>query len=181
MYRTEVKTATLPVEVFLRDYCDRERFLPCCEVCPEYHSNWACPPGVPAAEDLLRGLSAVTLVGVQVVYDNELRERAADGDSARKAREETYDVAKRQLNATMLALESVCPNGVVIAAGSCKWCDRCARLDGQPCRDPARCRYSFSALGFDLGKLAKECLKVELLWDKGLPEYDVLMAALVQP
>lgn len=179
LYQTQVQTASLSVERFIRDYCAPERFLPCCAACPEYGSNWACPPDVPTAEQLLAARRTVCLVGVQVRYDPALRARATDGDRARRVREETYEPVKRLLNETLLCLERQCPGAVAIAAGSCQWCDRCARLEGKPCRQPERRRYSFSALGFDLGRLSRECLGWELLWGQGLPEYDVLLAALV--
>lgn len=39
-------------------------------------------------------------------------------------------------------------------------------------------RFSFSGLGFDLGKISSELLKMPLLWkSEGLPEYNVAIAA----
>ncbi|MFR3322843.1 MAG: hypothetical protein ACLTSZ_19260 [Lachnospiraceae bacterium] len=39
-------------------------------------------------------------------------------------------------------------------------------------------RFSYSGLGFDLGRIAEEVLGIPLLWQKqGLPEYNVAIAS----
>ena len=181
MYTTEVRVKALPVKEWLSRYCFPDRFRDACRACPDYGRNWSCPPGVPPAEELLRGCRTVCLIGVKVVYDQAQRDRAlASPEAADQVREASYGVVKKALLEALLQLEQAVPGACTVAAGRCEQCEKCSRIDGQPCRRLERLRYSFSAFGFDLTAIARDQLGLELLWTKeGLPEYNVAVAAFV--
>ena len=182
MYTTQVETATLPVSRWLSEYRFPARFRDACKACPDYGRVWSCPPGVPEAEAFFSPFSDVTLIAVRVIYSEETRRAAASPEETEQLRKRCYGTVKKQLLATQLALEKQFPGTLSIAAGRCEQCERCTRPEGAPCRMPDRLRYSFSAFGFDLGKLALEQLSIRLLWSmEGLPEYDTAMAAFFAP
>ena len=181
VYQTRVTAAVLPVERLLAEYCVPERFRDACRGCPDYGKDWSCPPGVPAAEEALRPFRRAHVLGLQVFYDEQTRLEADTAERAEAVRRKSYGPAKRVLLETLLELERLRGGAWTIAAGRCELCPRCARRDGQPCRQPGRMRYSFSAFGFDLGALARKELGVELLWAaNGLPAYDVALAAFLE-
>lgn len=182
MYTTQVKTATLPVSRWLAEYCAPERFKGACAACPDYGNVWSCPPGVPEAKTAFAPFRTVHIIGVRVDYAPETRAAASTPERTERLREASYGAVKKLLLSTMLELERAVPGSWTVAAGRCEQCERCTRRDGLPCRRPERMRYSFSAFGFDLGKIAEDLLDLKLLWaDHGLPEYNVAIAAFLVP
>lgn len=178
MFRTEVKTCSLPVEQWLTDYCRPEQFCPLCRDCPDYGRVWSCPPRIPSAQELLSPYQTAHLIGVKLIYPPELRARADTPERTELLRQATYGKLKRRVLDALLCLERQCPGSYTVAAGRCEWCDRCAREEGRPCIHPDRMRYSFSAFGFDLGRISAELLGVPLVWaSEGLPEYNMAIYA----
>lgn len=181
MYHTEVKVVTLPVHRWLEQYCRPEIFSESCRACPNYGRVWSCPPLPQSAAELIKPFSCVHIIGVKVIYDRQLRQQAIGSGCADEIRAQTYGKVKRALLESLLALETVIPGSWSIAAGECEQCKTCCRSRGVPCCKPERMRYSFSGLGFDLTRIARELLEMELLWQKdGLPEYHVAIAALLE-
>ena len=182
LYTTEVKTAVLPVKRWLEDYCFPQRFQEACRACPDYGRLWSCPPDVPAAKDAFAPYKDVHIIGLLVHYDQETIAAAVTPEETERLRQESYGVVKKSLLSTLLELETLCPGSWTVAAGRCEQCGQCTRPEGLPCRRPERMRYSFSAFGFDLGKMAEELLGVQLLWTpQGLPAYDTALAAFLEP
>lgn len=181
MDHAEVKVVTLSVEEWLEQYCVPEKFAGACEACPDYGKVWSCPPGLPPAKELFASFDRVHLIGMKVVYRKETREAATTPEKTDRLRAATYGKAKRVLLESLLELEKSIPGSWSLAAGRCELCGRCSRVDGLPCRMPERLRYSFSGFGFDLTRIAREVLGLELLWDpQGLPAYNVAIAALLE-
>ena len=182
MYTTQVETAVLPVSQWLALYCEPQRFQDACRSCPDYGKVWSCPPGVPDAARAFAPFRTVHIVGVRVNYAPETIAAASTPELVERLRDESYGVVKKLLLSTLLELEKAIPGSWAVAAGRCEQCDSCTRRDGLPCRKPERLRYSFSAFGFDLGRMAAEQLGMELLWaERGLPEYNVALAAFLTP
>lgn len=181
MYQVEVQVKTLTVPEWLEKYCRPEKFVPLCRECPQYGKNWACPPGMMTAEKIAGDYRYVEVIGLKVRYDEQVRREAeASPERTEELRQETYEVAKRKMLYALLALEEEFPGSMTIMAGGCTLCVPCARAEGKTCRHPEKMRYSYSGLGFDLGKVAEELLEMPLLWlKKGLPEYNVAIASLL--
>ena len=179
MYEVQVQVKTLKVSDWLNRYCSPETFVPLCRACPEYEKNWSCPTGVPDAHAYAAKYKYAQIIGLKVLYDEQTRkESLLSAEREEEIRQQTYGVAKKKLRDVLFALEEAIPDSVTIMAGKCELCERCARIDGMPCRHPERMRYSFSGLGFDLVRIAEEELELPLLWQKeGLPEYNVAVAA----
>lgn len=64
----------------------------------------------------------------------------------------------------------------------CPYCGEvpCARIEGGPCRHPDKVRPSLEAIGFDIGKTAKDLLGLEIKWSRGgfIPEYLTLVCGI---
>lgn len=179
MYRTEVRVETIKVSDWLENYCHPEKFLPLCKACPDYGKNWSCPPGVPEVERIVKDYEYAQIIGLKVIYDEWVRREAMlDPKREEHLRQQTYGKAKKEMLAALLALEKEFPGTRTIMAGKCELCQECARREDKACRHPQKMRYSYSGLGFDLGRIAQEILEMPLLWQNGgLPEYNVAVAA----
>lgn len=179
MYQVEVQVKTLTVPEWLEKYCRPEKFVPLCRECPQYGKNWSCPPGMTTAEALAGDYRYVQVIGLKVKYDEQvLREAEHSPQRTEELRQETYEAAKKKLLQALLALEREFPGSKTIMAGGCTLCRTCARVQGEPCRYPEKMRYSYSGLGFDLGRISEELLGMPLLWQKrGLPAYTVAIAS----
>lgn len=179
MYQVEVQVKTLTVPEWLEKYCQPEKFVPLCRGCPQYGKNWSCPPGMTTAAALAGGYRYVQVIGLKVKYDEQvLREAEHSPQRTEELRQETYEAAKKKMLQALLALEREFPGSKTIMAGGCTLCRTCARAQGEPCRYPEKMRYSYSGLGFDLGRISEELLGMPLLWQKrGLPAYTVAIAS----
>ncbi|MEL7604253.1 MAG: DUF2284 domain-containing protein [Bacillota bacterium] len=178
LYTTELVTRTLPVSELFDKYCEPTRILPLCEACPDYGRVWSCPPDGPGTA-LFRAFKTAVILGVKLGYTEAALARAlVSPEETEAVRVESYGFVKRQVIETLLQLEKFFPPSHTIAAGRCELCTRCTRLEGLPCRKPASLRYSFSALGFDLGRVSEELLNTPLLWaSRGLPAYQMAIYA----
>lgn len=178
MYRVQVRVKTLTVPEWLQEYCHPEIFVPLCKECPEYGRNWSCPPGVPPVEEIVGKYRFAQVIGLKVLYEDWVRREAAvSSQREEEMREKTYGAAKKKMLQALLALEKEFPDSLTIMAGRCELCAHCARIDGKGCRHPDQMRFSYSGLGFDLGRISAELLEMPLLWQNGgLPEYNVAVA-----
>lgn len=178
LYTTEIKTKEISACELFDKYCMPEKFLPLCRQCPDYARVWSCPPGIPGVEAFKKYKHAI-IIGVKVIYSQQALAKAANSSENTEAvRADTYGKAKREALSMLLDIEKLSPPSYTIAAGRCELCSRCARIDGLVCRIPWSLRYSFSALGFDLVRIAEELLETPLLWaDTGLPPYNMAIYA----
>ena len=179
MYRVEVQVQTLRVSEWISRYCQPERFVPLCSACPQYGKNWACPPEMPRVQEFAKPYAYVQVIGLKVLYDEDVRAEAMTSqERTEELRQATYGAAKKQMLQALLALEEEFPGSMTIMAGGCELCKQCTRAEGKPCRHPREMRYSYSGLGFDLGRIAEEVLGMPLLWqNQGLPAYNVAIAS----
>lgn len=171
MYQVEVQVQTLRVPV-------GSALLPAGAVCSAVQcmsavrKNWASA-GMPQVERIAGAYSFVQVIGLKVLYDEAVRIAALTSpERTEEMRRKTYGAAKKQMLHALLALEAEFPGSMTIMAGGCELCPQCARAEGKLCRHPKEMRFSYSGLGFDLGRIAEEVLGIPLLWQKqGLPEY----------
>ena len=133
----EEKLAELPLYIY--DFVDpkdlefssRIRWI-CEHECPMYGQSWACPPGV-GSVDHCKGkclsyencLLISTIVEVRDITD--IDETLATRPEHEAVTNEVRDIMK-QLGA----------DPYVLSTEACALCDRCAILDGKPCRFPEK-------------------------------------------
>ena len=133
----EEKLAELPLYIY--DFLDpkelefssRIRWI-CENECPMYGKSWACPPGV-GTVDACKGkclsfencLLISTIVEVRDITD--IHETLATRPDHEAVTNEVREIM-RQLGT----------DPYILSTEACALCDRCAILDGQPCRFPEK-------------------------------------------
>ena len=156
-----VNIAGIVINPDFRKYCAENR-------CGQYDANYSCPPACGAVEEMsavlmgfARGLVVRSTWDIESYSDRE-----------------TIFKAKKQHNEAMLTLcDGLRQEAIsckMCGASHCLLCDACAKLRGEPCREPER-RYScLSAYCIDVAKLA-ESAGMDFSWsEKKLSLYGLI-------
>ena len=125
------------------EFSDRVRWI--CETeCPRYGKTWACPPGVGCVAECkgkcLSYENCLMIATVTEVNDiSDMEETLA----TRPGHEEITG----QVGQMMEALGA---KPYILSTEACTVCERCAYLDGQPCRKPERMHPCVESHGINL-------------------------------
>ena len=133
----EEKLSELPLYIY--DFIDpralefngRIRWI-CEHECPMYGTTWACPPGVGSLEECERKCASyencLLISSIVEVSDiANLEETLATRPDHEALTNQVRDIMEEQ---------GIQP--YVLSTEACAICERCAMLDGQPCRYPER-------------------------------------------
>lgn len=147
--RLEAELSELPLYAYFYlnpqklEFSDRIRWI-CQNECPMYGKSWACPPGVG---------EVATCKGKCLDYNNCLvigtiteTEDIANVEAALKTRPE-HEAVTNQVR-DMMRAQGVEP--YILSTEACAECDRCAILDGEPCRMPERMHPCVESHGINL-------------------------------
>lgn len=135
--RLEQQLAELPLYVYFYidpktlDFSERIRYI-CRHECPMYGRSWACPPGVgevAECERKCRSYENCLLVGTITEVED-----VADINACLATRGPHEDVTNQVRD--LLREQGIEP--FILSSEACAACDRCAILDGKPCRFPER-------------------------------------------
>ena len=113
------------------DFTERVRYI-CSTECPMYGKTWACPPAVGSVADCRGKCMAYTgclmIATVTEVSDiaNITESLATRGD---------HEAITTEV-ASLMQQQGVDP--YILSTEACALCERCAWLDGQPCRFPEK-------------------------------------------
>lgn len=133
----EARMADLPLYAYYfidpkeLDFSERIRYI-CKNECPMYGKSWACPPGVGEVgecEQKCKSYENCLLIGTITEVDD-----VADINACLETRG-PHESVTNQVRDLMREL-GVEP--YVLSSEACAACDRCAILDGKPCRYPER-------------------------------------------
>ena len=133
----EEKLADLPLYIYdfldpgELEFNDRIRWI-CQHECPMYGRSWACPPGVGSVESCkakcLGYENCLMISSIAEVADiTDIRETLATRPEHEALTNEVRD-RMRQLGV----------EPYILSTEACALCERCAILDGQPCRFPEK-------------------------------------------
>ena len=133
----ESKLAELPLYIY--DFIDpnelefssRIRWI-CQHECPMYGRSWACPPGVgtvDACRDKCLGYKNCLMISTIV----EVRDITNIDETL--ATRPDHEAVTNQVGAI---LEELGVKPYILSTEACAICDRCAILDGEPCRFPEK-------------------------------------------
>ena len=125
------------------EFSQRIRWI-CENECPMYGKSWACPPGtgeVDACAQKCRSYQSCLVVGTITETDD-----IADIEESLKTRPE-HEAITNQVR-DMFRRQGVEP--FVLATEACAVCERCAILDGEPCRMPERMHPCVESHGINL-------------------------------
>ena len=151
----EAQLAELPLYVYefidpaKLEFSDRIRWI-CEHECPIYGKTWACPPAVGSVVSCRRKcgrygncLMISTIVEVADISDINAT-LATRGD---------HEAVTNQVR-DLLRQQGIEP--YVLSTEACAECDRCAYLDGQPCRFPDRMHPCVESHGINILGLLDE-------------------------
>ena len=125
------------------DFSDRIRWI-CEHECPMYGKSWACPPGAGAVAECEAKCKSYTncLVVGTITEVEDLNSMEA----ALRTRPE-HEAITNQVR-DLLREQGVWP--YILSTEACAVCERCAILDGLPCRLPGRMHPCVESHGINL-------------------------------
>ena len=145
----EQQLAELPLYVYVfidpkgLEYSERIRFI-CEQECPMYGKTWACPPGVGTVEQCsakCRSYQNCLMIGTIAEPEGEY-----SMEEALKTRPEHEAITNQVRH--MFRQQGIEP--YILSTEACAVCERCAILDGQPCRKPERMHPCVESHGINL-------------------------------
>ncbi len=125
------------------EFTGRVRWI-CENECPMYGKTWACPPGVGSVDSCKK-----TCLG----YENCLLIATITEVDDISNVEETLETRPEHENVTNVVRDLMREQGVepyVLSTEACQLCDRCAYLDGQPCRFPEKMHPCVESHGINI-------------------------------
>ena len=138
MTKLEAALSDLPLYEYFeftsseRTFSDRIRWI-CEHECPMYGKSWACPPGVGTVGNCKvkclgykKGLCVSTIVEVADISD--INETLATRPAHEEVTEQVAELMK----------QCGAKETYILSTEACAVCERCAILDGQPCRFPEK-------------------------------------------
>lgn len=132
----------IPFEPQLRDACKQN-------YCGAYGKNWTCPPLVGDVEVLIDKVKSYKSALVfQLIGDIE---DSYDIEGMNEVKE-LHNVLLRKL--AKIVKENF-SNALILGAGGCTLCDKCAAVTNEPCRIPDEAYSSVEAHGIFVTKLAE--------------------------
>jgi predicted metal-binding protein len=147
--KLEEQLSQLPLYVYVFvdpksiEYSDRIRWI-CEHECPMYGKTWACPPGVGSVEDCAAKCKSYT--GCLMIGTITEAEDIGNIEETLKTRPE-HEAITNQVR-QMFREQGVEP--YILSTEACAVCDRCAILDGLPCRMPGRMHPCVESHGINL-------------------------------
>ena len=122
----------------------------CKSECPMYGGTWACPPGVgPVPECKARCLRYKNCLMIGSVAEVEDISDIGQTLATRKGHEELTNQVRE-----LFRQQNVEP--YVLSTEACSICDRCAYLDGKPCRHPDRMHPCVESHGINMIPVLEE-------------------------
>ena len=145
----EQRMAELPLYIYdfidplELEFSERIRFI-CESECPMYGKSWACPPGVGSVEQCQKKCQSFEncLLISSIVEVNDI----ANMEETLATRGGHEDLTKQVRD--MMREQGVDP--VILSSEACALCERCAILDGEPCRMPDKMHPCVESQGINI-------------------------------
>ena len=147
--KLEAQLAELPLYVYVFvdpkgiEYSQRVRWI-CQQECPMYGKTWACPPGVGTVEQCAakcQSYKNCLMIGTITELGDLYNMQAA---LATRPEHEAITGAVQK----MFREQGIEP--YILSTEACAVCQRCAILDGQPCRYPERMHPCVESHGINI-------------------------------
>ena len=151
----ETRLAELPLYIYAfidptgLEFSDRIRWI-CEHECPMYGKSWACPPGVGCVAECkgkcMDYENCLMISSITEVHDiTDIEETLATRPVHEKLTNQVRDLM-RELGA----------EPYILSTEACAECERCAYLDGQPCRFPDRMHPCVESHGINVIPVLEE-------------------------
>ena len=122
-----------------------------CNTCGNYGLCHTCPPNIGTAEECIEKVSGYKrFIAFQKIYDLE---DSFDFEGMMTGQKDFKDVMK---GVAMVAREAF-KNPLILGAGGCMICERCAAKDNEPCRFPDLALSSLEANCIQVSLFAEKC------------------------
>ena len=132
------------------EFNDRIRWI-CEHECPMYAKTWACPPGVGSVECCkAKCLSYENCLMISTIVEVDDISNIEETLATRPQHEAITDQV-----GDLLRQQGVKP--YILSTEACAICDRCAILDGQPCRHPDRMHPCVESQGINVVPVMESC------------------------
>lgn len=152
----EEKLAQLPLYTYAwidpekLEFNQRIRWI-CENECPMYGKTWACPPGVGSVPECrgkcLSYKNCLMIATITEVEDITNIEQTL-------ATRPDHEAVTNQVGA-LLEAQGVRP--YILSTEACSLCDRCAILDGKPCRMPEKMHPCVESHGINVIPVLEQC------------------------
>lgn len=139
-----LKVKEIPFDPTLRDLCRSN-------LCGRYNRNYGCPPFVGDPETVIA--RAKTYEYALIMQTVSALEDSYDVEGMAEA-SERHNAMSREVAEWMKAEY---PASLLLAAGGCTLCERCAALDGEACRNPGKVLPSLSSFCINVAQTAGKC------------------------
>ena len=156
MERLESQLAELPlygyffIDPKMLEFSDRIRWI-CKNECPMYNKTWACPPAVGAvAECKAKCMSYENCLMIATITEVE---DITDIEETLATRPE-HEAITNQV-AVLFRQQGV--NPYILSTEACAICEKCAILDGQPCRHPDKMHPCVESHGINVVPVMESC------------------------
>ena len=137
-----IEVRDIPFDAGFRDFCKED-------VCGYYGRNWMCPPYVGEIQALIDRARG---------YDRALVYETAGEIAYKRDKTGIREAALLHDEVAQRILEGSPPGNLLhLSAGTCRICERCTAMDGEPCRYPDRAIPSLEAYGIHVCALAEKC------------------------
>lgn len=147
--KLEAKLAELPLYFYgcidpkTLEFSERIRYI-CSTECPMCNKTWACPPAVgEVAECKNRCLQYENCLMIGTITEISSIANIEEALATRPAHEEITNQVR-----DMFRAQGVEP--YILSTEACSVCDRCAWLDGEPCRFPEKMHPCVESHGINL-------------------------------
>ncbi len=181
-YHIEGTLRQLPLEAYMAEYFDPERFLALCEHCPTYLTNWSCPPFAFDVREALAHYHYAHILVHRVTPDEQswaACQPAEVGDYCFRLMRAVRD----WIDPLLYQLERQHAGSRLFTAGRCRLCQpqECTRRADEPCRHPDQMRSSLEAWGFDLSGTTERLAGIPMVWSEEghPPRYLTMVSALL--
>ena len=147
--RLEQQLSELPLYAYFYidpkslEFSERIRWI-CEHECPMYGKTWACPPAVGSVDSCKKkclGYNNCLVIGTITECDD-----IASMEQSLATRPEHEAITNAVVE--MFREQGIAP--YVLSTEACAVCERCAVLDGQPCRHPGRMHPCVESHGINL-------------------------------
>ena len=132
------------------EFNDRIRWI-CEHECPMYGKTWACPPGVGSVECCkAKCLSYENCLMISTIVEVDDISNIEETLATRPQHEAITDQV-----GDLLRQQGVEP--YILSTEACAICDRCAILDGEPCRHPEKMHPCVESHGINVVPVMESC------------------------
>ncbi|MBQ2954311.1 MAG: DUF2284 domain-containing protein [Clostridia bacterium] len=137
-----IRTEDIAVPSVFRDICAGN-------ACGKYGRCWMCPPDIGEIDVLMARLREYRNgLLYQTIYDIE---DSFDIEGMSEASRKHAQVSQRVND----AVKPLLPGCLHLSCGGCNLCERCAKLDGEPCRLPDKALPPMEGYGIDVYNTTK--------------------------